>query len=159
MYEILYRSKAISTLSVWSLESLITQARRANLREQITGFMIFDGTHFLQIFEGQRETVERLFRNIQSDDRHTDIEPIWSQSSSLKETRSFSNWSMGSIKIKSGMLTSHRAFQCIQDNNIADQPSHGARLFKLLVSNRQFGAKGIFMPCQIGQGMDLSVRN
>lgn len=63
-----------------------------NKREDITGVLIFTGTHFCQLLEGPRDAVYDRIDRIRRDSRHSDVWVV------LQETitaRRFAGWSMG----------------------------------------------------------------
>lgn len=70
---------------------MLVQARKANKKNDITGCLLFYGSEFVQYLEGKQTAVLRLFDNIQSDDRHHDVELI---SHSHIKTREFDKWTM-----------------------------------------------------------------
>lgn len=43
------------------LEALLVQAREKNLRLSITGALLYENGHFLQVLEGEHPTVRELF--------------------------------------------------------------------------------------------------
>jgi hypothetical protein len=73
------------------LNSVLSTARRNNLRDGITGALICRGDLYLQMLEGPRNAVTKTFERILRDDRHLDVMLI---SSVDIETRLFPNWAM-----------------------------------------------------------------
>lgn len=74
------------------LRDILASAQKNNAKKDITGFLIYDGHFFLQILEGDRETVVQTFDRIKRDNRHDsvhlmDMTPL--------ENRQFADWSMG----------------------------------------------------------------
>jgi len=74
------------------LNEIMDAANRNNERHGITGALLFDTLWFVQILEGERETVSATFRRIMVDERHDavtlmDVRPV--------EKRLFGNWWMG----------------------------------------------------------------
>jgi len=68
----------------------------ANVRTQVTGFLVQAGNCFLQVIEGDHYAIEVLLRRIQTDPRHSHLtvvvdEPV--------HTREFQQWHMGSFLI------------------------------------------------------------
>lgn len=95
LYEIIYvsrRSPSVTDHQV--IDEVVLVAGRKNRRLDITGCLWFDRFRFLQVIEGPRSEVERVYRSICTDPRHTDIQTI---SASPIASRSFSRWGMRSV--------------------------------------------------------------
>ena len=73
------------------LTSLLEQSRTRNSLSGITGLLIYDRGAFLQVLEGDREDVEKIFSSILRDERHTRIKVLTRES---KPRREFTTWSM-----------------------------------------------------------------
>lgn len=73
------------------LRGIMSVSRRNNERDGITGFLIYDGTWFIQILEGEPASVARTYERIRGDGRHGEV-----SLSSMREVRrrSFPRWSM-----------------------------------------------------------------
>ena len=74
------------------LGEILAVSRRNNQRDNITGYLVSDGTWFLQILEGDHETVMAALVRIRFDARHSDVAVL---STRELRTRSFPLWSMG----------------------------------------------------------------
>ena len=73
-------------------------ALEQNTKHEITGFLWFDGKHFLQLIEGPHENIAQLWKNIQADDRHKNVECL--HYTHIKE-RAFPDWAMNYSRAKS----------------------------------------------------------
>lgn len=96
LIHIIYASKETEKLDDAVLFDLLARSKRDNQRRDVTGMLLYDQGCFLQILEGEKETVEKLFDKIQKDKRHTNVVII------IKEAiaeRRFSDWSMGHAAI------------------------------------------------------------
>jgi hypothetical protein len=71
---------------------ILAVSRRNNQRDGITGYLVSEGTWFLQILEGDHEKVMAALVRIRFDPRHSDVAVI---STREIRTRSFPHWSMG----------------------------------------------------------------
>src|SRR5918998_2002584 len=71
---------------------ILAVSRRNNQRDGITGYLVSDGTWFLQILEGDHVKVTAGLVRIRFDPRHSDVMVI---STRQIRTRSFPQWSMG----------------------------------------------------------------
>ena len=104
-----YTSLARDDLELSDLEAIHETAVRENAAGGITGLLIFNGTHFLQILEGAPEGLSRLIEELRRDQRHSGLEvrhdvPI--------DGRSFPDWSMELVKVSEA---SFLAVQTIND--------------------------------------------
>ncbi len=74
------------------LRSIITVSQRNNQRDGITGYLIFDKHYFLQILEGNRDTIFTTFKRIQGDSRHSTVTLMQTREIGA---RGFPQWTMG----------------------------------------------------------------
>ncbi|RIQ36529.1 diguanylate phosphodiesterase [Bordetella avium] len=70
---LIYRSRAVVAFDEERLGELIQAARLRNARENITGILLFDGLHFVQLLEGPQNAVDVLYGDIKRDPRHSDV--------------------------------------------------------------------------------------
>ncbi|HET9354883.1 MAG TPA: BLUF domain-containing protein [Sphingomicrobium sp.] len=91
-----YTSRASIDLEAGDLEEIHRTAREVNALEGITGLLIFNGTHFLQIVEGAPEAIEDLVERLRRDPRHHGFEIRDERS---VEHRSFPSWSMELVRV------------------------------------------------------------
>ncbi|RJF75775.1 BLUF domain-containing protein [Rhodopseudomonas palustris] len=73
------------------LASILDSARRNNKLLGVTGALVSDRGLFAQLLEGEIRAVERVFENIQRDERHGDIQVL---SFGLATERAFRPWPM-----------------------------------------------------------------
>lgn len=96
MYFIVYLSSASHLMNDDELFDLLETAREKNMEAGITGILLYKGGNFLQLLEGDRDSVEALFQNIEKDPRHTDIVTLMKEEA---DTRAFESWSMGFVNM------------------------------------------------------------
>ena len=94
-----YTSFAGLDLQARDLEEIHRTARNANALEGITGLLIFNGTHFLQIVEGSRDAIEDLLERLRRDPRHSGLEV---RDERKIQARSFPDWSMELVRVNAG---------------------------------------------------------
>jgi len=70
---LIYRSHISDQLNLSSLNSFISLANIKNSLSEITGILLFDGTHFIQLLEGPELAVDSLFKVISQDNRHHNV--------------------------------------------------------------------------------------
>jgi len=73
------------------LASILTEARRCNARDNITGALIVREDLYLQMLEGPEDAVEATYNRIKTDDRHVEVTLLVRRSAN---TRLFPDWSM-----------------------------------------------------------------
>ncbi len=70
---LIYRSRVREPWNAEALGVLIQQARQRNASLNVTGILLFDGVHFVQLLEGPAQGLAVLFEAIQRDARHTNV--------------------------------------------------------------------------------------
>ena len=70
---IIYRSHICDNVSIKSLDSMVAEANVKNGQEDVSGILLFNGTHFFQLLEGPEEKVEGIYRRICTDPRHHNL--------------------------------------------------------------------------------------
>jgi len=91
-----YTSLARLDLTAEDLEAIHRTAREVNALEGVTGLLIFNGTHFLQIVEGVPQAVDDLVERLRRDPRHHHVEIRDAREIS---ERSFPDWSMELVRV------------------------------------------------------------
>ncbi|HDZ15601.1 hypothetical protein LCGC14_1068810 [marine sediment metagenome] len=92
MYALSYRSTFSKGYGEKDLESIREVAGSYNSQNKLTGCLFFHNNSFVQIIEGKKRSVLRLFVKISNDPRHHDVIFLSSETHSL---RYFDGWSMG----------------------------------------------------------------
>lgn len=96
LIRLLYISRATGAITSTVTGSILESARVHNRVAGITGVLCQGQGLFIQILEGERRMVNRLYNSITKDKRHQDVELV-----SIEEiqTRKFPNWSMAHVII------------------------------------------------------------
>ena len=89
LVELSYLSEAVSDMSFLGLMRLLEAARAYNLKNGVTGILLYDNQQFGQIIEGERTNVMKVWKRIQDDKRHHRIELL--EIREISE-RSFPDW-------------------------------------------------------------------
>ena len=103
-----YTSLARLDLGPDDLEAIHRTARELNALDGITGLLVFNGTHFLQIVEGAQPAIDDLLARLRKDPRHTGIEL---RDERNVEARSFPDWSMELVRVSSSYFEAREAIQ------------------------------------------------
>ena len=91
-----YTSLAKLDLEASDLEAIHRTAREVNALEGITGLLVFNGTHFLQIIEGAPDAIDELVERLRRDPRHCGFEV---RDERTIDQRSFPDWSMEMVRV------------------------------------------------------------
>lgn len=111
--QLIYVSLPAKQLSENDIDKILVAARAKNLERRITGFLLFDGSMFMQLIEGPPRAVEDLFESLVADTRHQTVQKIYDGEA---PARLFSNFSMAFAHLAGeadfnfgGSLTRHDA--------------------------------------------------
>jgi len=91
---LIYASEVATPLGPDDLTQMLRQARMRNAVRGITGLLVFDSKHFLQVIEGSPDAVNRLYARLVTDPRHARPTLL---SYAQVEIRRFSQWQMGFV--------------------------------------------------------------
>ncbi|HBT2248257.1 TPA: BLUF domain-containing protein, partial [Klebsiella pneumoniae] len=70
---IIYRSHICDNVSFKSIEAMVARANERNGQADVTGILLFNGTHFFQLIEGPEEKVQDIYQHICQDPRHYNL--------------------------------------------------------------------------------------
>jgi hypothetical protein len=101
MFELLYTSVSPKGMSGSDLKDLLAQARLKNQGLGITGMLLYHNREIMQIIEGEKSIVQKMFQTILEDVRHTSVEVFYQGDI---ENRAFSDWSMAFKSIDEDMI-------------------------------------------------------
>jgi hypothetical protein len=98
LVRLLYASRAVEPIDAQLLEAILERSRAYNRDHGITGVLCAHehGNGFLQVLEGSRDAINRLYNRIVADSRHTDVVLLDYQEI---EQRRFASWRMGKIDL------------------------------------------------------------
>lgn len=96
LVRLMYTSRAVSPVDQEELSAILRQSKSANPPRGITGVLCCcnAGGIFIQVLEGGRAAVNRLYNRIVADPRHTDVTLLTYEE--IAERR-FAGWSMGQV--------------------------------------------------------------
>lgn len=99
LHELAYLSTATRLLSDDELDGLLAQARAKNAELGVTGMLLYKDKSFLQVIEGDRDTLEGLYRTIRQDMRHQNVRQLFFRPLAA---RNFADWQMGFARLDGG---------------------------------------------------------
>jgi hypothetical protein len=96
LVRLMYASRAAKPLDPEELVHILRQSRGANPKVGVTGVLCSSGELFIQVLEGGRAAVNRLYNKIIVDGRHTEVTLL---SYEEIEERRFAGWAMGQVNL------------------------------------------------------------
>jgi hypothetical protein len=96
LVRLMYASRAAETVRPDTLNAILRKSTQSNPACGVTGVLCFSGEIFLQVLEGGRSQVSKLYNRIAQDPRHTDVVLL---SYDEIEERSFAGWAMGQVNM------------------------------------------------------------
>ncbi len=96
LVRLLYASRAADQLGQEGLSAILKQSKCNNPKLGITGVLCFSDHTFMQVLEGGREAVSRLYNRIVADPRNHDV--VLLRYEEIQERR-FGGWSMGEVNL------------------------------------------------------------
>jgi hypothetical protein len=96
LVRLLYASRAAAAVDADMLTAILKKSRANNAASGVTGLLCFSAGIFLQVLEGGRLPVNKLYHRIAGDPRHTDVALL---SYTEITERSFAGWSMGQVNL------------------------------------------------------------
>jgi hypothetical protein len=96
LVRLMYASRAVPAVDQEELVAIVRKSKANNPALGVTGVLCFSEGIFLQVLEGGRSAVNRLYNRIAADARHTQVELMCYQE--IGERR-FAGWSMGQVNM------------------------------------------------------------
>jgi hypothetical protein len=92
-----YMSKPVDELDIdKALVEIHQQAKAFNQSSGITGVLFYTGEHFLQVIEGPNSKIDELMAMIEQDDRHNEINILFSAEENHQTLQS---WNMQPLNL------------------------------------------------------------
>lgn len=94
LVRMIYASTIAKDLEKDAISKIMTWSKSENKKHNITGLLYFNRRYFLQVLEGDRDTVNELFLKIAHDERHKNV--VICEFVEVYQ-REFESWKMGYI--------------------------------------------------------------
>lgn len=94
--QLLYYSRLADGVDIDTLSSLVERAKQKNTAVDVTGLLAFNAEYFVQVLEGDRTDISRLYHRIAQDSRHTD--PVLVAARPVDQ-RAFGRWGMHMVSM------------------------------------------------------------
>jgi hypothetical protein len=101
-YQVIYSSNANQEMSVEDLAKILEDARAGNETRGVTGALVYVDGVFLQVLEGDKDTVHILMRSIAADSRHSAVQVFHAAE---VEQREFGSWRMAYLDATATQLS------------------------------------------------------
>jgi hypothetical protein len=89
---LIYVSKAEENVDHAEILNILTHSWKYNHNSYISGMLVYDNRHFMQIIQGPIATIDKLYARISKDRRHMNIKLIGEE---LLHERDCSGWGIG----------------------------------------------------------------
>ena len=130
LYELIYRSTAKSTLKDQDLKDILETAREFNQANHITGCLLYHKGQFLQMLEGDFQTLLNLYERIKHDKRHHDF--LLLHMKEISE-RIYTDWTMAFKSLEHSDLSNYSAVAAFVELESDEEESSMAKsLFKAI---------------------------
>ena len=96
LVRLMYASRAVPAVDQDELVAILKKSKANNPKAGITGVLCFSEGIFMQVLEGGRTAVNRLYNRIAADARHSDV--VLLHYEEIAERR-FAGWSMGQVNM------------------------------------------------------------
>jgi hypothetical protein len=96
LVRLMYASRAVAAVDQEELVAILKQSKTNNPKAGITGVLCFSEGTFMQVLEGGRGAVSKLYNRIAGDARHTEVTLL--NYDEIAERR-FAGWSMGQVNM------------------------------------------------------------
>ncbi|MGE3611611.1 MAG: BLUF domain-containing protein [Bacteriovoracaceae bacterium] len=98
MYQLFYVSNVSKDFNPHEdIKKILSVAHKTNSEQGISGILLFHGGIFLQLLEGDKEKVEKLYLKIEQDRRHSNVIKLIATEGNQ---RLFPDWTMAFHEVK-----------------------------------------------------------
>lgn len=107
MYQLIYTSQATVPFTEQALAELLKQSQQWNEQVGITGVLLYNHEHFVQVLEGSIEAVGDLYGKLLGDVRHHNVVRL---ASGRIVARRFGDWTMTFHAIEPAQMAKVRGY-------------------------------------------------
>ena len=132
LVRLMYASRAVPAVDQEELVAILKTSKTNNPKVGVTGVLCLSGGIFMQVLEGGRNAVNRLYNRIAADSRHSDVVLLCYDE--IAERR-FAGWSMGQVnlaRLNPALLLKYSASAVLDPFAVSGKAS--AALFNELVA-------------------------
>ena len=121
MYQLIYTSEATLPFPDEMLKALLGQARRWNEQVGLTGVLLYNDAHFVQVLEGSAKALDDLFGKLLRDVRHHNVVLL---ARGPIAARRFGDWAMSFHAVEPAQLARVRGYATPESLGAHRQPQH-----------------------------------
>lgn len=126
LYRIIYLSSGLKDLTSSDVKEILAKAKENNRAKNITGILLYLDKNFIQVLEGEKEDVIKLYQKISLDHRHKNVIKVIEGNIA---SRQFDKWDMGFIEIDSDDLKDLSEYKDFNFKNIFSKTDFIAETF------------------------------
>ncbi len=126
LYRIIYLSSGLKDLTSSDVKEILVKAKENNRDKNITGVLLYLDKNFIQVLEGEKEDIIKLYQKISLDYRHKNIIKVIEGNI---DYRQFDKWDMGFIEIDSDDLKNLSEYKDFNFKNIFSKTDFIAETF------------------------------
>ncbi len=136
LVSLVYVSTASWLLDDTELEAILRVSRANNLRDRITGMLLYKGGNIIQVLEGPEEKIAALVDKLRRDPRHYGIQVLLCNP--IKE-RQFDHWAMAFHQVASEAPRDLEGRSDFLDQDVAAEAfrSNPGNAYRLLLTFRK----------------------
>lgn len=140
MYYLIYVSYAVEPFTQDQLKTLLRNCVQKNTVKDVTGMLLYIDGKFIQVLEGDKDTIQSIFLKIQKDTRHRKVKIIIEGEIS---NRNFPGWSMGFKSMDDTELEKMTGYKDVESyfrNETFNEHSHIALVFLKLFYQKNYSS-------------------
>lgn len=126
LYRIIYLSSGLKDLTTSDVKEILVKAKENNRDKNITGVLLYLDKNFIQVLEGEKEDIIKLYQKISLDHRHKNVIKVIEGNI---VSRQFDKWDMGFIEIDSDDLKDLSEYKDFNFKNIFSKTDFIAETF------------------------------
>jgi hypothetical protein len=121
MEYIVYVSTAKRLLSEKELIGLLKVSRTNNKKYNVTGILLYCQGTFMQVLEGDKNSIDQIYKAIELDQKHKNVIKL---ASGISKKRNFPDWPMAFASVTPETLQEIEGFLSSPDQNLYDDTDH-----------------------------------
>ncbi len=132
LYELIYRSDAKANISEGDIHDILEVAREFNAKNNITGCLLFNNNQFLQLLEGEFDTLMALYERIKKDPRHEKFVLLHMREA---EYRVYPDWTMAYQSVDEKQMKDHAGITEFTEFEPEEKSALSKQLFNAVSQN------------------------
>jgi hypothetical protein len=91
VHRLIYRSVVARPVRFQDVEAIAEISAKNNSKVGVSGMLVYTPSHFLQVLEGEKDAVEKVYSRVKKDPRHHMVQTLATETAA---ERAFGNWGM-----------------------------------------------------------------